>query len=152
MTKRTEADRLIILSRRVVETYRARPRISPRWVASQVMDQLDPDHRIQLKHHDIWIGAHLMVRQIARSILAHRYWDGTEPDPDEKPDLFPDLQWRYPRAHSREDEPEYVLLDLMSDEDVAWNSARLRAEGDAKIKHADLLLEWSKTRVRAESV
>jgi hypothetical protein len=146
MAKRTEADRLIMLARRVIETYRAKPRISPRWVASQVMDQLDPDHGIQLKHHDIWIGAHLMVRQIARSVLAHRYWDGTEPDPDEKPDLFPGLQWRYPRAHSLEDEPEYVLLDLMTEEDVEWNCNRLRAEATAKFDHATALQAWSKAR------
>lgn len=146
MAKRSEADRLIALARRIVTDNRARPRISPKWVASQVMDRLDPGQKIQVSHHDIWIGAHMTVRQIARAILAHRYWDGTEPDPDEQPDLFPGLQWRYPKAHANEEDAEYVLLDLMTTEDVAWNCARLTAEGEAKIKHAAALEAWNAKR------
>lgn len=145
MTRRTEADRLIALTRKVIDTYTAKPRISPRWVASQVMTQLDPGQRVQIKHHDIWIGAHMAVRQIARAILANKFWSPPEPGEGD-PDLFPGLQWRYPRAHSKEEDAEYVLRDLMTEEDIDWNCARLEAEGTAKLKHAAALREWSEKR------
>jgi hypothetical protein len=44
------------------------------------------------------------------------------------------------------EEPEYVLRDIMSDGDVKYNVARLRAEASAKNQHADALEAWHRGR------
>jgi hypothetical protein len=40
---------------------------------------------------------------------------------------------------------DYVLLDKMSDADIAFNVARLRHEGATKSKHADALSHATRT-------
>ena len=41
---------------------------------------------------------------------------------------------------------DYVLLDKMSDADIAFNVARLRKEGATKSKHADALEQFARDR------
>ena len=55
--------------------------------------------------------------------------------------MFPEtLQKRYPRQQSDNSvEPEYILLEFMSDSDIDYNVARLRKEAVAKLRHADAL-------------
>ncbi len=65
--------------------------------------------------------------------------DGIETEQD---DLFPALQSRYPVAHSSDTEPEYVLLDHLTEADAMFNVNRLRREGEAKLHHADALESW----------
>lgn len=120
------------------------PRINPSWVANEAMGELDPVKHIERGSPLIWLGCNLQLRQLARQVLARHYEVGTRA-PD---DLFPDLQWRYPTARSAEaEEPEYVLRDMMSNEDLAYNVSRLRAEALAKQAHADTLERWGATRL-----
>jgi hypothetical protein len=136
---------LIDIVSRIIDTRRTAERISPSWVAGEALTELDPPHDVERHHPLIWLGCHLELRQIARSILARRFDpEAAEPETD---DLFPDLQWRYPEARSaNQPEPTYVLRDLMSDADVGYNVARLRAEAAAKNRHADALEAWHRER------
>ena len=43
-------------------------------------------------------------------------------------------------------EPEYVLLEHLTDEDVKFNVNRLRKEADAKLHHATALEAWWQKR------
>ena len=57
------------------------------------------------------------------------------------------LQQRYPCAPTESDEgPAYILLDLMSDEDINYNVGRLRKEARAKLEHADALEAYGMER------
>jgi hypothetical protein len=141
-------DQLRELVSRIIEIRRGQPRISPSWVATEAMFDLDRRRIVERDHPMIWQGCHLQLRQIARQLLAQRFERGEE----EEDLLFKDLQWRYPTARTAAvdaEEPEYVLRDLMTDEDVAYNVARLRAEALAKLQHADALEAWGRDRGKA---
>jgi len=130
---------------RIIELNYTQPRISPSWVATEAMAELDPIKQVERGTPLVWLGCHLQLRHIARQKLAKKYVAGG--DDSTKDSLFPNLQWRYPTAHSAdEDDPEYILRDLMSNEDVAYNVSRLRAEATAKQAHADALEQWGKAR------
>lgn len=142
---KSESGPLLDLVVRIVDTRRTAERISPSWVAGEALDELDPPHFVERGHPLIYLGCHLHLRQIARGVLGRRFGpESTAPDTD---DLFPDLQWRYPEARSEDQpEPTYVLRELMSAADVAYNVARLRAEANAKNEHARALEAWHATR------
>lgn len=128
----------------VIELHKDQARISPTWVATQAMHDLDSDRRIETDHVLIWTGCHLQFRQIARQILAKHFKNENDQKENE---LFPGLQWRYPTAHSaEEEEPEYVLREHMSSDDVVYNVVRLRAEAGAKMQHANALEAWGQSR------
>jgi len=88
------------------------------------------------------------ARQIARDFCRKQIEND---ETAERDNLFPGtLQHRYPRKPDvKGEEPVYVLRDLMTDEDVAYNVARLRDEADSKLMHADALEAWGKDRKRA---
>ena len=131
---------------RIIELRHGQPRISPNWVATEAMYDLDCSHRVEREHPMIWLGCHLELRQIARQLLAVKY----DPSKEDEDSLFKDLQWRYPTARSATaEEPEYVLRDLMNDEDLNYNVGRLRAEARAKLDHADALEAWGRSRSAA---
>ncbi len=109
-------------------------RISPSWLATEAMLELDPD---RVSPNLVYGAAHLELRQVARGILRK-----IPEDKEEQHDLFPDLQKRYPVARSSNEEPEYVLLEKMTEEDVSWNVHRLRTEGNTKLRKADALEAW----------
>lgn len=117
-------------------------RVSAAWLATEAMQRLDPNKTAPTL---VYLAAHLQLRQLARSLFRHKF----EADDDgevEQHELFPDLQRRYPAAHSTDAEPEYVLLEHLTQEDVAFNVHRLRAEADAKMRHADALEAWWQDR------
>lgn len=133
--------KLIELVARVVELRRTQVRISPSWVATEAMLLLDPDKQTQRDRPLIYLASHLQLRQIARE-LCRKSYAGDE-DSKRQHELFPDLQWRYPSARSKNlEEPEYVRLEHLEQTDVDYNVARLRKEGQAKLKHADSLEAW----------
>jgi hypothetical protein len=113
--------------------------VSPASLAAEAMIALDPDRLTDLT---IASAANLQFRQIARAICR-----GVKPDHEESEqfeiDFHEVLQTRYPTARSvKSEDPEYVLLDHMSDEDFAWNIQRLTREADAKTAHARALAEY----------
>jgi hypothetical protein len=144
-SSRPEDEGLRDIVARIIDTRRMEPRISPSWVATEAMLELDPVKIVERRDPLIYTGCHLQLRQIARALLAKRF----DPIKDDglRDDLFPELQWRYPTARSAYfDEPEYLLRDLMGTDDVEYNVGRLRAEADAKNKHADALEAWHRRR------
>jgi len=143
MSKHRDAQQLHNLVAGVIGRRAAAVRLKPAMVAQEVMSKLDME---QVSHPLVWLGCHLEVRQIARGMLATHFDPITKPDEDEPVLPFTNLQWRYPERPKPGEEPSYILRDLMTDEDVAWNVARLQAEGRAKLAHADALKAWNDGR------
>jgi hypothetical protein len=93
----------------------------------------------------VHLGCHLQLRQIARELLRGKYEPDDNSRDDAQHELWPDLQERYPTARTAgSEEPEYVLLEHLTDEDIAYNVGRLRAEAEAKQHHADALEAWGR--------
>lgn len=119
-------------------------RIAASWVAHRVMTMLDPSRQ---SVPSVYWGCNEHVKQEAGLQLRGRYRSNEIEDGQH--DLFPELQKRYPQARKRGEEPCYVKLELMSEEDKDYNVARLRSEADTKQRHADALEDWWKRhRVR----
>jgi hypothetical protein len=113
-------------------------------VATEAMLQIDPNRVIQQQYPLAYLSSHLQLRQIARSVCRGLFEDD-KPGDGRQHVLFPDLQWRYPAAKSKDrEEPEYVLRELQELEDVYYNLSRLRSEARAKLRHADALSAWAK--------
>jgi len=110
--------------------------ISPEAAATQILIMLDPNHA----HDEIYYLAHVQLRQNARNLLNKKFGSGAEEN-DTQGELF-ELQTYYPQANG---EP-YVHREAMTDDDVAYNVARLRKEGATKLKHADALEAWGVER------
>jgi hypothetical protein len=132
----------------VAEVYgrcREQPEVSPAWLATQVMVEIAAE---RAENEIEYLLAHLQARQIAREFCRKHIEDD---ETAERDDLFPgSLQHRYPKMPAKAgEEPVYVLRDLMSDDDVAYNVARLHDEADSKLLHADALEAWGKDRRRA---
>ena len=126
----------------IIHRHRMESRINPSWVATESLLQLDPQ---KVSPEYVSISAHLQLRQIARSILRQRI----EEEETAQHEMWPDLQCRYPAARSEAlSEPEYVLLEYMTEQDVAYNVQRLRREAVAKRKHAEALEAWGQKRFR----
>lgn len=143
----SEAQALTDIIARIIETRRDETKISPSWIATQAMTELDPDHQsIPL----VYLAAHLEMRQIARGLL-RQWFEESDPETDESEqhELFPGLQRRYPTVRKRGDEPEYVRLEEMTDPDIDYNVTRLRRESMAKLHHADALVAYQKRRKAA---
>jgi hypothetical protein len=116
-------------------------RVSPAWLATEAMQELDPGRSAPPL---VYMAANLQLRQMARAICRQRFED--DGDGAEQHDLWPDLQRRYPAVHSTDAEPEYVLLEHLTEADVVFNVNRLRAEAAAKMRHADALEAWWQDR------
>jgi hypothetical protein len=119
-------------------------RISPAWLATEAMAKLDGDKRSPSL---VYQAAHLQLRQLARSVCRNKF-EGDSHETDQH-EMWPDLQTRYPAAHSPDAEPEYVLLEHLTEEDVQYNYHRMYAEAETKMRRADALLAWWKSRARA---
>jgi hypothetical protein len=119
---------------RVCDGYAERKGIHPAWLATETMVAIGFPHDL---HPLGYLGCHLQLRQMARQFCRKKF-DPAEATED---DLFEGtLQPRYPRhSANAEDEPEYILLDFLTSDDVDFNVARLRKEARAKLKHADAL-------------
>jgi hypothetical protein len=135
-----EAQALADIVSKIIHTRRVETRISPSWVATEAILQIDPT-KVSLPL--VYLGCHLELRQIARGLLRLHFEDIADPSDDEQAqhEMFPHLQWRYPaeRKKGADAEPEYVRLEELSKADIAFNVKRLRREGRAKLAHADAL-------------
>lgn len=122
---------------RVYESQKHLPAISPAWLATKTMDAINFPRAL---HPLGYLGCHLQLRQMARRFCREEF----DPAETTQGELFQGaLQQRYPRCPSEnETEPVYVLRDLLLETDVKYNTARLRKEADAKLKHADALEAW----------
>jgi len=138
-----EESQLAEIVARIIDIRRGQVRINPSWIATEALKEIDPSSRsVDL----VRLGCHLQLRQIARAECRTLFED-TEDVDEPRFSGFEGLQWRYPTARSkRKDEPEYVLRDHMSDDDINYNVARLRREGRAKLAHADTLEAWGRSR------
>src|SRR5260370_12844649 len=78
-------------------------------------------------------AAYLQLRQITRQVCRKQFDQDKEEalDPAQQ-EMFPGLQSRYPTAHSKGEEPSYVLRQAMTSEDVIFNVNRLRRDGQTK--------------------
>ena len=119
------------------------PSVNPISLANAAMDEIHFPRRL---HELGWIGCHLQLRQIARSFCRQQF------DPTGfrvQDDLFPEtLHERYPTRTKANEEPEYVLLDQLSDDDVLYNVERMRRAAFALQRHADALEAWHLHRRR----
>jgi len=157
-----ESRSLTAIVSRIIELQRDQPRVNPDSIATAALLELDPK-KISLPA--VLAGCHLALRQIARGQLRKRFLEEPDDDEDavepeqaqhddaapepEQPDLFPQLQSRYPSSRQS---GEYVLREQMTAADLSFNVGRLRKEGSAKSKHADALEAWWEIRKGSESV
>jgi hypothetical protein len=146
MTSETQA--LTTIVAKIIETRRDEVRINPSWIATEALLEIDPE-KVSLPL--VYLGCHLELRQIARGLLRQHFEEPPSPaDELIQHELFPDLQRRYPSARSKaSSEPEYVLLDEMTDSDIWFNVGRLRKEGVAKLRHADALEAFGRDKTAA---
>jgi hypothetical protein len=132
----------------IVDDRKTEERISPAWIATEVMAKLDAAG-LQQTNPLVYLAAHLHVRHIARH-LCRKQFDADAEDDDaldpRQQELFPGLQFRYPAAHSDQEEPSYMVRDAMTAKDVTFNVKRLRREGATKLGRARALEAWWDTR------
>jgi hypothetical protein len=148
---------LIAVVASLIEAAGDQPSINPNTIADAALAKLSPA--------EIRAGCALALRQIARSQLRRRFRDAPAsdgadeaaeslhheshdppptivqdqtPQPDQ-PDLFGELQRRYPRQDGT-----YALLECMRPADFRFNIRRLRAESASKSRHADMLERYAR--------
>jgi hypothetical protein len=138
-----EESQLAEIVARIIDIRRSQVRINPSWIATEALKEIDPAGRsVDL----VRLGCHLQLRQIARAECRTLFEDSEDGD-EPRFSGFEGLQWRYPASRSKgKDEPEYVLRDQMTNDDVEYNVGRLRREGRAKLAHADALEAWGRSR------
>lgn len=144
----TAEEQLYAAVQKVIDDYRLVGEVSPSWIATQVMAEIEFSRALHLLGY---VGCHLEVRQIARQKLrrAHDPYSKVKASIDGEDDLFPEtLQERYPRIPTKE-EPIYALRDLLTEADVNYNVGRMRRGGKALLKHADALEAWNAERRKA---
>jgi hypothetical protein len=139
-----EESQLTEIVARIIDIRRAQVRINPSWIATEALQEIDPaGSSLEL----VRLGCHLQLRQIARSLCRKLFEDSDDDDGQPRFTGFDGLQWRYPTARSKgKPDPEYVLRDRMSEDDIAFNVSRLRSEARAKLAHADALEAWGRSR------
>jgi hypothetical protein len=138
---------LVEIVAKAIKKRRRKSRLAPIEIANEVMQEIDPTgHSVDL----VYEGCHLHCRAIARNLLARFDVSRAEKVALEQGELFDDtLQWRYPAARDPGEEPEYVLIDQLSDDDYKINIERLLQFSEATGKHAyQLFLHWRMTRLR----
>lgn len=124
------------------------PAISPAWLATEAMIDIDPDRTAT---ELVYLAAHLQLRQIGRELCRRQFSDAIESDSQHR--LFPDLQARYPSHRAAmDDDPEYIKLENLMQEDVDYNVARLRSEASSKMAHARALEAWGIDRFSKNAV
>lgn len=150
MTRETFEMELIVA--RIIDKNRRRDKINPSWVATEAMLELQKNYKMQnLQNNafEIYRAAHLQLRQVARGILGKKF---ESEDENEKHGFFTDLQIRYPAAHSKSEEPSYVLLEYCSDADLDYNIERLDKEIKGKTKHRNSLIAYKENRVNISNL
>jgi len=117
-------------------------RARPTWVATRAMQLADPSG---IAPGLVAFAANLEFRQIAREELRKQFQPETPDDEPRQHPLFPGLQAMYPRHVAEDEEPEYVIPELLSADDVAWNVRRMRGCADSLQRGADALEAWART-------
>lgn len=139
MMTKSEESKLQTLMHRIYDEHDTEIRVSPAWLATAVMQELDPSH---VSPTLVYEAAHLQMRQIARGVCRGRFGPG-EPGVDaDQHDLFPQLQKRYPAKPTEDEEPVYILLEYLTEKDKTYNVEQLRKSGQARLNHADALDAW----------
>jgi hypothetical protein len=139
----TAEEQLYAETRRIIEARGNAPELSPAWIATHVMCAIEFKPTL---HYLGYAGCHLQIRQMARQELRKKH------DPNAKlkdeldsgqEDFFSDtLQHRYPRRTKEGEEPVYILRELMDDDDVEFNTTRMRRGAMGLLRHVDALLAW----------
>lgn len=132
-------DDLTAMTAAIINTNSSEAHLRPQWVADQVMKQTDP---LGVSLPAVYGGCNRWLRQVARQILRQKF----EVEEGDQHSLFPELQWRYPIERAKGQEPDYVLLELMTAFDIIYNVNRLASESVAKQKHSDALLAYGKDK------
>jgi hypothetical protein len=143
----TDAEELRSIVVMIIEDHSEVIRMSPDWIATQAMQDMKFE---RVTHPLVYSGCHAQLQQIAREKLRRRF-DLTADDAPTQTEMFSDvIQLRYPKHHAPGENPEYVYRDYMTDDDIAFNVARMRAVGRALLKHADALELWGRERRSSE--
>ena len=122
----------------IIRNAQSQAMISPGWVADKAYLDLDPLSRAP-KY--VALLARSALRHVARQKLALHF------QPDDIADMLPNVDWpklqqRYPLRPQKDQQPYYIKLELLSEDDMRYNVARLRKEATAKEKHAEQLELW----------
>lgn len=145
-----ESRSLTAIIAKIIDARRDEPHITPDSIATAALSEIDPK---KVSVPAVVAGCTLALRQIARGLLRKHFEEEPDDDADDDEEedqfvLFPGLlQQRYPSA--QRGASDYVLLQQMSDADIAFNVARLRKEGSSKTKHADALEQFGRDRKKA---
>jgi hypothetical protein len=117
------------------EVHRLKPTVSPNMLAKEAMERIKFPRGL---HELGWQAALLEFRQIARSRLRKRFDDAPIQEDDGQLELLDDgtLQDRYPLPPKDGEDPQYKLLDLLSEDELQYNITRLTQTGRARITHA----------------
>lgn len=84
---------------------------------------------------------------VTRRELARNYHADSEETSAIQRELFTGvLQRRYPIPHKRAENPQYLLLEVLSANQVRWNAGQHRKVGRAHMKHADALDSYANQR------
>jgi hypothetical protein len=140
----TASDELYEVVSAIYEKHKGKPSISPAWLlATEGMRRISFPREL---HPRGYRGCHMHLRQIARSFCRKKF----DPTEEAENDLFQEtLQERYPQRPKADEEHQYVLLDELTDDDGAYNVARMRRASLALQKHSDALEAYIIARQRA---
>lgn len=144
-------NRPVQVMKNIIDSWGNKKDISPAWAATEAMKIIKADHLQKEKDensHTLYFLAHLQFRQIARNLCSKLFEDKDDTGTTEKENSFfpPTLQPRYPVQRKNGDDPRYRLREHMTEDDYIYNIKRMRAEGKAKVEHADLLEDERKNR------
>lgn len=130
----------------VLDRHQHQDSVSPAWLATEAMVELDPS---KIAPHLVYRAAHLQLRQIARG-LCRRQYDDDAGEPSAQHTLFDGLQARYPIPRQEpDDDPEYLRLEALSEEQAMFNIERLRRGAAGLLQHADALEAWTRHKFAA---
>lgn len=114
--------------------------IDPTDIATKVLNKLDPSGTVSKDFPYIYMAASFMFRQVTRQEIRKAPHNG-QPKHPILPG-FEELQYRYPKAHTKGKKPRYVLRDKMTRADWLWNLEQLRKSQNGLSKHQGQLKTW----------
>ena len=112
--------------------------VRPDWVATAALKELDPTGATP---YDVQYPALMELKQTARRVLRGKF--ESEDGSIDQHELFPTLQRMYPTPTARGENPVYLKLELLTQDQALWNVNRLRREAKTKQKHADALEQYA---------
>lgn len=113
--------------------------IQPALLAHRALQKMDPERTAP---YLVTWAANLEMRQLARALLRKEF-DPLAPD-NKQIEMFEGLQTRYPTR--RNDEPTYVRLEELTNDEIDMNLERMSREIAAKQKHYDALMAYKVSR------